>query len=83
MIDCIFQTCDLIFCDLSQWVPSTCNVIGAPSGLDLDSCLQINEGCGAFKQGACITNEIYLIRHIIGTTQADCQVIFPSNYLPK
>merc|ERR1712062_25920 len=67
------QTCDIIYCDLSLWLQSTCNIIGAPSGLDLDSCLQTNEGCGAFKQGACTTDESYLIRNIYSIDQADCQ----------
>ena len=74
----LFQkACTLIFCDLSMWLPS-CDKIGAPSGMDLNECLHINEGCDAYKHGRCSIDSSYLI----GTIYAEkdqCQVII---YLP-
>ena len=50
--------------------------------MDTDDCLEINEGCEAIKQGACLIDDIYLIRHITSTDLADCQVMsfFNSKY---
>ena len=56
-----------------MWLPS-CDKIGAPSGMDLNECLHINEGCDAYKHGHCNIDSSYLI----GTIYAEkdqCQVI--------
>ena len=47
--------------------------------MDLDGCLQTNEGCDAFKKGACNIDGNYRIRHITSTDKADCQVMLFSN----
>ena len=41
----------------------------------MDSCLETNEGCAAFKQGECTIDGNSLIHHISSTDQADCQLI--------
>ena len=64
-----------------MWLPS-CDKIGAPSGMDLNECLHINEGCDAYKHGRCSIDSSYLI----GTIYAEkdqCQVIIHTYISPS
>ena len=54
-----------------------------PSGFDLNSCLQTNEGCEAFKQGACTIEEKYQIQHKTDTDKVSCQVSLFTKYIPS
>ena len=53
----------------------SCNKIGAPADLNLDECFQTNEGCDAYKEGACTIDGSSHIITLNGINQAECQVI--------
>ena len=43
----------------------------------MNSCLEMNSGCDAFKQGTCTIDGSYLLHHILSIDQAECQVVIP------
>ena len=66
---------------MSEWMPS-CKVIGGPVDVDLESCLQQNMGCEAFKSGYCHFDEDVVLGNIEGITDPKaCQVIYFPRFL--
>ena len=73
---------------MSEWIP-TCKEIGGPVNVHLESCLQADTGCEAYKKGHCNFNDQHVLANVQGNyPPASCQVCtlyfrYPSSKFKK